>query len=57
MNEWKLEADDIYTGVIVVGLATPAFRIALSADFATYAPVLEPAELVALGALGDADVY
>jgi hypothetical protein len=45
MIEWELEADDIYTGVMVVDLATPAFRVALSANFETYAPVLERAGL------------
>ena len=56
MTEWELEADDIYAGVMVVDLATPAFRVALSADFATYAPVLERVELVAIDALGNADM-
>ncbi len=54
MTEWALEADDLYAGVMVVDLATPAFRIALSADFATYAPVLEREQLVSLRGL-DAD--
>ena len=39
MVEWGLEADDLYAGVMVVDLATPAFRIALSGDFETYVPV------------------
>jgi hypothetical protein len=45
MGEWELEADDVYTGVMVVELATAAFRVALSADFETYTPVVELAEL------------
>jgi hypothetical protein len=53
MIEWVLEADDIYAGVMVVDLATPAFRVALSANFDTYAPVLEPVQLEAIHWLGD----
>jgi hypothetical protein len=33
MAEWDLGADDLYAGVMVVDLAMPAFRLALSADF------------------------
>jgi hypothetical protein len=50
MGEWEFEADDLYAGVMVVDLATPAFRIALSGDFETYVPVLGLAELVTLAA-------
>ena len=45
MIEWELGADDVYTGVMVVDLATPAFRVALSANFETYSPVLQLIEL------------
>jgi hypothetical protein len=34
---------------MVVDLATPVFRIALSADFETYAPVVDREQLAALG--------
>ena len=51
MIDWDLEADDIYAGVMVVDLATPAFRVALSADFETYTPVLQRSELDAIRAL------
>jgi hypothetical protein len=54
MVEWELEADDIYAGVMVVDLATPAWRLALSADFEIYAPVLEPGQLEAIGWLDEA---
>lgn len=52
ISEWELEADDLYAGVMVVDLATPAYRVALSADFETYAPVTEHAQLAALSGLG-----
>jgi hypothetical protein len=55
MSDWGLEADDIYAGVMVVDLATPAYRVVLSADFETYAPVLKRVDLEAIDALGDAD--
>lgn len=51
MSEWELEADDLYAGVIVVDLATPAYRVALSADFEAYVPVTDGAQLVALRVL------
>ena len=51
MSEWELEADDLYAGVMVVDLATPAYRISLSSDFETYVPVTERAQLGALRAL------
>jgi hypothetical protein len=53
MREWNLQAEDIYGGVMVVDLAMPAWRIALSADFETYVPVLEPAQLEAIRRLDD----
>jgi len=49
MSEWDLEADDVYAGVMVVDLATPAFRVALSADFEMYVPVLETVGLERIG--------
>ena len=54
MTDWALKADDLYAGVMVVDLATPAFRVALSSDFETYVPVLESTKLASLKDL-DAD--
>jgi hypothetical protein len=51
---WEFEADDIDTGVLVVDLATPAFRVALSANFETYTPVLERADRETIRRLDDA---
>jgi hypothetical protein len=53
MIEWELKAEDLYAGVMIVDLATPAFRVAMSADFETYAPVLQLADLQRLRALDD----
>ncbi len=53
MVEWGLEADDLYTGVIVVDLAVPAFRVALSSNFETYVPVLDLGQLASLKALDE----
>lgn len=53
MIEWELEADDLYAGVMIVDLATPAFRVAMSADFETYVPVLQRAELQRIRALDE----
>jgi len=39
MSEWELEAEDLYAGVMVVDLATPAYRVALREDFEGYVPV------------------
>ena len=50
MAEWELEADDAYAGVMVVDLATPAFRVAISSDFETYIPIVELAQLAGLHA-------
>jgi hypothetical protein len=55
MGEWDLEADDVYTGVMVVDLAAAAFRIALSADFETYEPVTDLVELETIRALDDGE--
>jgi hypothetical protein len=51
MSDWELEADDLYAGVMVVDLATPEYRLALSGDFESYAPVTDGAQLAALRAL------
>jgi len=51
MSEWELEADDLYAGVMVVDLATPAYRVALSEDFEAYVPVIDSAQLAAPRAL------
>jgi hypothetical protein len=45
MQDWELEADDLYAGVMVVDLATPAYRVALSADFEWYVPVHDVTQL------------
>jgi hypothetical protein len=50
-QEWELEADDLYAGVMVVDLATPSYRIAISADFERYFPVMELGELGSLRTL------
>ena len=55
MIEWELEADAIFAGVMVVDLATPAFRVALSANLNTYAAVVEPVQLEAIRWLDDAN--
>ena len=51
MSEWELEAADLYAGVMVVDLATPAYRVALSGDFEAYVPVTDGAQLAALRTL------
>jgi hypothetical protein len=51
MSDWELEADDLYAGVMIVDLATPTYRVALSGDFESYAPVTDRAQLAALRAL------
>ena len=48
MAEWSLQADDLYAGVMLVDLASPFYRLALSSNFEHYASVLEPAELASL---------
>lgn len=55
MIEWALEADDLYAAVMVVDLATPAVRFALSGAFETYRPVSELSQLTSLRALEDSD--
>jgi hypothetical protein len=51
LNDWELEADDLYAGVMVVDLATPSYRIVLSSDFETYQAVASTAQLEVLRAL------
>jgi hypothetical protein len=51
MAEWSLEADDLYAGIMLVDLATPLYRLALSSDFERYTPVTDSAELVSLSRL------
>jgi hypothetical protein len=51
MVEWKLEADDLYAGVMVVDLAARKARLAVSGDFENYAPVADLAGLQELGTL------
>lgn len=51
MQEWELDADDLYAAVMVVDLASPTYRIAISADFETYVPLMELGELASLRAL------
>ena len=51
MAEWSLQADDLYAGVMVVDLASPLYRLALSGNFEHYRPVTDLAELVSLRAL------
>jgi len=54
MAEWSLQADDIYAGVMLVDLAAPLYRVALSSNFEHYAPVADLGELASLrGLLGD----
>lgn len=53
MREWELEADDLYAGVMVVDLATPSYRIGVSADFETYIPVTDIHDLASLRTFAD----
>jgi hypothetical protein len=54
MAEWSLQADDLYAGVMLVDLATPRYRLALSGNFELYTPVAAAAELASLrGLLGE----
>ena len=53
MIEWGLDADDLYAGVMVVDLATSAFRLALSGNFESYVPVLHLEQLSSLHALNN----
>lgn len=48
MAEWSLQADDLCAGVMLVDLASPFYRVALSSNFEHYAPVIDPAELASL---------
>jgi hypothetical protein len=54
MAEWSLQADDLYAGVMLLDLASPMYRLALSGDFEHYTPVTDLAELASLrGRLGE----
>jgi len=53
MEEWGLEAEDLYAGVMVVDLATAAFCLALSGDFETYVPVNGLEQLASLRVLDE----
>jgi len=48
MAEWSLQADDLYAGVMLVDLATPLYRLALSSNFDHYTPVTAQSELSSL---------
>ena len=48
MAEWSFQADDLYTGVMLVGLASPLYRLAFSRNFEHYVPVADPEELRSL---------
>jgi hypothetical protein len=39
MAEWQLEADDLYAGAMTIDFVLASARIALSADFDSFAPV------------------
>lgn len=45
MQEWNLEADDLFAGVMVVDLARSTYRIALSADFERFHPAQDAQSL------------
>jgi hypothetical protein len=48
MAEWALQADDLYAGVMLVDLASPLYRLALSSNFEHYTAVTDLAELASL---------
>ena len=48
MAEWSLQADDLYAGVMLVDLATPLYRLALSGNFEHYTPVTDLSQLASL---------
>ena len=52
MAEWSLQADDLYAGVMLVDLASPLYRVALSGGFEHYKPITDLAELTSLRELG-----
>jgi hypothetical protein len=51
MADWSLEADDLYAGVMVVDLASPLYRLAISGNFEHYTPVADLVELASLRVL------
>ena len=53
MAEWSLQADDLYAGVMLVDLASPLYKVALSANFEHYSPVADLTQLASLRALGE----
>lgn len=55
--EWSLQADYLYAGVMLVDLASPQYRIALSGNFEHYTPVTDLAELGSLRGLERIAVY
>lgn len=48
MAEWSLQADDLYAGVMLIDLASPLYRLALSSNFEHYTAVADPVELASL---------
>ncbi len=48
MAEWALRSGDVYGAIVLVNLATPAFKVGFTADFARFAPVTDAAQLVDL---------
>lgn len=48
MAEWSLQANDLYAGVMLVDLATPLYRLALSGNFEHYTPVTDLSQLASL---------
>ena len=54
MAEWSLQADDLYAGVMLVDLASPLYRIALSSNFDHFTPITASSDLWSLrGLLGE----
>jgi len=51
MAEWSLQADDLYAGVMVIDLASPLYRLAVSGNFEHYVPIADPAKLQSLRGL------
>lgn len=54
MADWELEADDLYSGVTIVDLATAHLRFAVSSNFETYLSITDLAELQELRRLAPA---
>lgn len=47
---WQFNTDDVYGGILAVDLATNTVRIALTADFESYHPVQDYADMASLSA-------